>query len=236
MARFPKSANDKLISPEWIVAAKKRDLPATGHARLALDVARSGDNETVIYSYHNGRFRFVDGEFSSTAPSIKRMARDAMNARHNQAAMNIDADGVGGPIYDDLHEENYPVYEFRGGRAADDPTRFVNARSEAWWMLRLLFQDGAVDLDPEDDVLAAQLSNIKWSLDRTGRVRVETKDEMAARGVASPDRADACMMAAVFLGSAEYELEQITMAIDKRRGLHGPPIGGLTAGLLDEGM
>lgn len=239
MGRFPKSANDKLISPEWIKKAKERTLKPHGHARLAMDVARSGDNETVIYEWWAGRLRFVEGEFDSTAPTVKRMARDAIHARRSQAAMNIDADGIGGPIYDDLHEEEEPVYEFRGGRAADDPTRFVNARSEAYWQLRLLFQDGAIDLDPDDDVLAAQLSNIKWSLDRSGRVRVETKDEMRARGVPSPDRADAVMMASVYLGSAEYEIEQLTQSIELERlksGLDVTPIGGLTAGLLDEGM
>jgi hypothetical protein len=60
-----------------------------------------------------------------------------------------------------------------------------------------MFEQGEIDLDPNDDELAAQLCAIKWDVDSRGRVRVERKEEMRRRGLPSPDRADAVAMALV---------------------------------------
>jgi hypothetical protein len=55
---------------------------------------------------------------------------------------------------------------------------------------------GLIDLDPDDELLAAQLQQPKWKLDSSGRrIRLETKEEMAKRGLKSPDSADAAVMA-----------------------------------------
>ena len=48
-----------------------------------------------------------------------------------------------------------------------------------------------IDIDPDDDKLAAQLGSIKWGIDSRGRIKIESKDDMRKRGLPSPDRADA---------------------------------------------
>ena len=53
------------------------------------------------------------------------------------------------------------------------------------------FEDGEIDIDPLDKALAQQLVKIKWSMTSKGQIAVETKKEMRARGLPSPDRADA---------------------------------------------
>jgi hypothetical protein len=58
-----------------------------------------------------------------------------------------------------------------------------------------LFEQGEVDIDPEDDKLAAQLGSIKCGIDSRGRIKIETKDDMRKRGLSSPDRADTAAMA-----------------------------------------
>jgi hypothetical protein len=50
-----------------------------------------------------------------------------------------------------------PVVAYNGGEAPYDKERFVNARAEDYWNLRELFENGEIDLDELDDVLAAQL-------------------------------------------------------------------------------
>lgn len=236
MGRFPASSEERLIDPAWIAAACKRELSGHELGRFSLDVARFGDSETVLYRNRGGVIRIVDSAFSSSGPDVKRMARSALDAARGQAPLNIDGDGVGGPVYDDLNEENHAVFEFRGGTRADEPEDFVNKRSEAYWILREAFRMGQVDLDPEDKVLVAQLSNIKWKL-KNGKTAVETKDEMRKRGIPSPDRADGAMMSVVYLGDAPYALEQTArrMALMAAQS-GGTPIGSQTAGLLDEAM
>ena len=74
----------------------------------------------------------------------------------------IDVPGVGGGVVDRLAELELPVTPYNGGEAPIDKERFLNARAEDYWTLRELFEDDEVDIDPDDDKLAAQLGSIRW--------------------------------------------------------------------------
>jgi hypothetical protein len=41
--------------------------------------------------------------------------------------------------------------------------------------LRERFEQGEIDIDPDDDKLAAQLGSIKWGIDSRGRIKIESK-------------------------------------------------------------
>jgi hypothetical protein len=58
-----------------------------------------------------------------------------------------------------------PVVPYNGGGAPIDKERFVNARAEDHWTLRERFEQGGIDLDPDDEKLAAQLGSINWGID-----------------------------------------------------------------------
>ena len=102
--------------------------------------------------------------------------------------------GVGAGIYDRLAELGVPVAAYNGGEAPYDKERFVNARAEDYWNLREIFAGGEVDVDELDDVLAAQLGSIKWTIGSRGRTKIESKDDMRKQGLPSPDRADTLAM------------------------------------------
>ena len=57
------------------------------------------------------------------------------------------------------------------------------------------FEQSEIDIDPDDDKLAAQLGSIKWGIDSRGRIKIESKDDMRKRGLPSPARADAMVIA-----------------------------------------
>jgi hypothetical protein len=111
----------------------------------------------------------------------------------------IDAPGVGGGVADRLAELERPVVPYNGGEAPIDKERFVNARAEDYWTLRERFEQNEVDIDPDDDKLAAQLG-CKWGIHSRGRIKIESKDDMRKRGLPSPDRADTAAM--IFSGRA----------------------------------
>ena len=46
-----------------------------------------------------------------------------------------------------------------------------------------------------DDELASQLGAIRFEYTSRGQIKIESKDDMAKRGMPSPDRADALMLA-----------------------------------------
>jgi hypothetical protein len=76
---------------------------------------------------------------------------------------------------------------YKGGKE-----RFVNARAEDYWTLRKRFEQGEVDIDPDDDKLAAPLGSIKSGIDSRGRIKIESKDDMRKRGLLGTD---ACAIA-----------------------------------------
>ena len=197
LAEFPLTTDDNLIPIAWINNAIERDFSGEAivdQGKFALDVARSGRDESCLGWWRGGVFRIV---------TAQRGVGDTMrlvgwltdkNRRHPAARMIVDADGLGSGVYDRAQELRLPVSAFFAGRRAFEPKKFVNRRSEQWWGVRQLFEAGLIDIDPEDEVLHAQLSAIKWSMDSAGRIAVETKKEMKARGLPSPDRGDTLMM------------------------------------------
>src|SRR5699024_10826521 len=89
---------------------------------------------------------------------------------------------------------------------------FANLKAQAWWSLanRLrntynAVQDGA-KFDPSEmisissdienlEAIKAQLSTPRQDRDNAGKVKVESKQDLKKRGVASPNLADAIVMA-----------------------------------------
>jgi hypothetical protein len=210
---FPKISTDSLIESDWIEAAQKRSLERTRRPHLGIDVARYGDDETVIMQRESGwaRIAWAGGKLSTmeTVGHIVRVTK-TLNAEpglNDWVTMAVDADGLGAGVYDRLVELGHPVGEIRGGKKSVEPEDYVNLRSEWFWKLRLRFERGDIDIDPHDKELAKQLRNIKWKLTSSGQYRVETKDEMKARGLPSPDRADALAYAFAYVDLTPVDVD-----------------------------
>lgn len=85
---------------------------------------------------------------------------------------------------------------------------FANLKSELWWTVRRRFErtyelvecgiqhplDELISI-PNDPQLVAELSNVRYCQTEAGKILMEKKTELRARGVGSPDRADALMLA-----------------------------------------
>jgi hypothetical protein len=57
LGEFPDLSDDTLILPRWIEAAQKRTLPRTRRPLVAADIARFGEDETVIMRREGGWIR-----------------------------------------------------------------------------------------------------------------------------------------------------------------------------------
>lgn len=194
LGKFPDASENTLIHPAWITAAQDRELTGTEPSTLGVDVARFGPDSTVIAHRRGPKVRIIDtlaqSATTTTAGHVARLQTD-----RGYPVAHVDGVGLGGGVVDILAESGMPVEDLQSGAGATDPSRFKNARAEWYWGLRTLFQDGRIDIDPADDELAAQLAAIRYDLDSHGRIVIESKDDMKARGMHSPDRADALMFA-----------------------------------------
>ena len=84
---------------------------------------------------------------------------------------------------------------------AYDSERFANRRAELYWNLRERFRTGDIAL-PRDEILLSELTGIRYSHSSTGKIKMESKEEMKKRGGRSPDRAD--MLALLFDSSCDW--------------------------------
>lgn len=248
LAEFPEVTEETLIHPAWIRSAQERDLSSEAlqtAGQFGTDVARSiVGNETACYRNRAGHVRLQFAfKTNDTMRTVGRCIR-VLNRTFGQANMHIDTIGVGGGVHDRLKEQNFPVIAFVANEAPSTPTarkRFVNKRAEQYWNLRTMFYQGKIDLPKpgEDDKLIAQLTSMKYFIRSDGRIIVESKEDMTERGLPSPDRADALMMACAtpLPKAGDFWLpplpEQTTTAVG-RDGIAGSTdLASLTADLLE---
>ena len=145
---LPDISDDTLILPKWIEAAQKRTLERTRRPIIAADIARFGEDETVIMRREGGWIRVYRAHHKAdTMTTVGHIAK-AMGDIDEEAGKNdwvraiIDVPGVGGGVVDRLAELELPVTPYNGGGAPIDKERFVNARAEDYWTLRERFEQG----------------------------------------------------------------------------------------------
>lgn len=190
---FPTAGTDTLIPLHWIEAAVERILPPSDPDELGVDVARFGSDETVIVRRQGPVARVVKAFAQKDTMETSGEVRAALRETRATSA-KIDAVGLGAGVYDRLHELKDPAVEMQSGAAAQDPERFANARAEWWWGLRERFETGDIDIENDEDLIA-QLAAIKYKLNSRGQILIESKEDMKKRGLSSPDKGDALMLA-----------------------------------------
>jgi hypothetical protein len=246
LAEFPEVGEETLIHPAWIQSAQFMDKSAEAvesAGQFGLDVARFGSNETACYRNRNGYLRMEFNVKKQDTMVTSGRAVRALNGAGLNATMVVDTIGVGGGVFDRLKEQSFPVAAFVASESPTTPTarrRFANFRSEAWWKFRTLLQNRMIDIDPDDHKLASQLGSIKYFIRSDGRIIVESKDDMEARGLPSPDRGDAAVMACVPPGktsgslyfplTAKHQMETLKTVAH----LDTPELAVLTADLLNK--
>ena len=193
MGRFPTQGTDTLIPLDWIDRAIKANLKPGEPVELGVDVARYGQDESV-WVLRRGSVARIH-EVKAMGDTMETTGISVRGRKETGASnIKVDADGLGAGVYDRLKELGEPAIEMRSGMSASDSERFANKRAEWWWGLRERFEAGDIDIE-NDEELVAQLSNIKYKINSRGQIQIESKDEMRKRGLPSPDRADALMLA-----------------------------------------
>jgi hypothetical protein len=194
MAEFPTDADNAVYSFELIEKAGEETF-RTGRARcLTLDVASSGSDEAVAYAiWPTGD---VTEEFSEAKSDLMALAdRTAAWWRANKTAIVVvDANGLGEGVYSRLKQLGVRVRPFYGQQAPRDRKTYVNARAEAAFETARAMKNGAIKIPLDDDVLRSELPSVIWEFGEKNKFKLMSKEDMAARGLASPNRADALSM------------------------------------------
>lgn len=187
---FPRQGDQQFISRETVENAVQRELLEDPHAALimGIDVARFGNDSTV--------FRWRQGRDARSIPPVTLKSADNMvvaNAaaewidKTNPDAVCIDA-GNGTGVIDRLRERKYKVHEIWFGGTSED-AEWANKRTEMWARMRDWLGGSCIDGLSE---LVDDLAGPKYTFQgNSDKLRLETKEEMKKRGLASPDHGDA---------------------------------------------
>lgn len=196
LGEFPQQATDALIWLAWLGAARRR--PAVdpgGPVRVGIDVAGPGEDETVVVVQAQGNILALHA-WSKPDPRGDVLAV-LEPWRERIERVSVDSAGLG--YYFGLFLRDQPwlkgkVRLINVGEQAHQKARYLNLRAELYWALRQHFQDGDVH-GLTDELLYSQLASIRYEHNARGQVVIESKEEARKRGVRSPDRAEALMLA-----------------------------------------
>lgn len=222
---FPKQEDDVFIPSEIISQCTSREyeLPedkGMPFVILGCDVARFGDDETIIYRNFKGQCQLVHHrrgqDLMATVGHLVQEYRRVYEEHpdyYGKVYVNIDDTGLGGGVTDRLNEvkkeqrlkklqvipinaaEKIETDTPSGKRSAE---RYNNLTTDMWANMRDLLKGKEIVIE-DDGETVAQLSCRKYRMASNGKLEVEPKQEMKKRSLDSPDRGDALALS-LYLG------------------------------------
>jgi len=193
--RFPTQAEDALISLAWLEEAKNRDPVDDGSPlKAGVDVAGPGKDETAAVIRCGNS---IVAQWASAAPETVAWDECEQFLRQYKPRLdevNVDYAGLGVGLALQLDRKGYQVNRVNVGEAPRDSSRYFLLKAELYWGLRERFKAGEVN-GLTDEKTMSQLATLRYAINARKQVVMETKDAMLKRGVKSPDRAEATMLA-----------------------------------------
>lgn len=192
---FPNQADDQFISFSTVDEAMAREVVYDPGAPLlmAIDVAR-GTRDYNVFGYRQGRdARVLPWErFHSTDTTVVAARAAEAIEKFRVDAVFVDGGGVGGPVVDMLKAMKFRVVEVQSGGTPNDENKYLNKRAENWALMKEWLGVGAIW---PDKTLRQDLVGPKKKYHLTNnKLVLESKEDMLARGLASPDVADTLSM------------------------------------------
>lgn len=193
MGNFPKQSQDALFWLTWLEEAQRREPQPNPQVRLTagIDVAGPGEDETVLIIREGNNI--IRTHVISQADARGELVAALLPYQSRLAHVYVDSAGVGWYMAQHLGEL-FPVQEVNVGTSPANPEQFSNLKAELYWGLRMRFEAGHM-AGLTDEKTIAQLAGMRYRHNARGQVVIESKEEARKRGVRSPDRAEALMLA-----------------------------------------
>lgn len=198
--QFPRAGTSQFISSEVVQAARKREVPllASDPVVFGVDCARYGDDHSTLAIRRGRDARSIEWKRWHDADAMTLAGDIALEAqRWGPSAIFVDAGNIGAAVIDRLRQLGLQnvieVWFGAKGREADWAggvrVKTANKRAEIWTAMRAWLATGAI---PDEDDLEADLVGPEYgyAADQVS-IQLESKKDMKARGMPSPDDADA---------------------------------------------
>lgn len=219
----------------------KLDVPMQGKKVTGYDVADDGNDKNATASFDGCICVEIDEWKADTDDLVKSSNRARANAEKIKAEIVYDSIGVGASTGSNLNSQGFRKHaKFIAGAKVARPKQryndvpnaefFSNLKAQAWWQVADRARNTYNALNNghkfnSDEMLSisssvkylerlkTELSTPKRDFDKAGRVKVESKDDLAKREVDSPNLADAFIMgASISLVASSMNNSNIRMA------------------------
>lgn len=202
---FRNPIDNVFINSRFVLAARHRDVDSEANLIIGVDPAISNHDRTAIIR-RRGRLAFSLESFRNhnTMEIVGRLKR--IIETENPYKVYIDCIGIGAGVVDRLKEMGFWCVEgVNVARSANLKDKFKNLRAELWSEMRdWLYQEMPVQI-PDSDELHGELCSLGFKYTSNGQLQIESKDDLRARGMPSPDLADALAMT---FASGQYAVDQ----------------------------
>ena len=203
---FPKSNPDSFIGLD-IIRTEKKVIDVVESIDLGVDVARYGDDESVVATtYNKSQVERLNVFKHNDTMKLTGQIVKMLNLKYPliTVRVKIDCDGLGVGVYDRLKEviveKNLKAkaiechFGGKGGKVSyDEPIEYYNSTGIMWGTLRSKLKNNEITI-PNNEELIKQITNRKYFINSDGTIKLERKEDMKKRNVHSPDRADAVVL------------------------------------------
>ncbi len=187
--QFPADGDDQFIPPSLVdeAATRPKYKDETAPIVLGVDPARSGNDSTVIVARQGRDIVAIKRYKGEDTMEIVGRVIDAIE-EFRPALVVLDEGGLGYGILDRLKEQRYKVRGVNFGWKSSKPAMWQNKRAEMWGDMRQWLRTASI---PNERLLKSDLCSPQYKTNSSGAIALEAKKDMKARGLASPDAADA---------------------------------------------
>lgn len=215
LGEFPTQEDDVFIPMEWVERATVKEIDIVEKEqveiiKIGVDVARFGDDESAIIPNINNSidtiFTYKHNKTTTLTGKIINLVKDYYKSYLKaKIFIIVDEIGVGGGVIDLLGELLETEYKYLADRVeviacnVSRPSRskkYADMTTFLWGTVRTLLENEEIKV-PNDNDLIGQISSRKYEVLSNGKLQVESKKKMKARGLKSPDRADALVLACI---------------------------------------
>jgi len=201
MGLFPEADEDSIIPRHLVENSIDRKVdPVGGPVTIGVDVARFGQDSSAIALRQGnkllGQVKTRRGLDTMQVAGWVRSEIDALKKKKLEIGdVCVDSIGLGAGVVDKLLEDGIDVRGINVSEAPSIKGQHLNLRSELWEKCKLWFEARDVTI-PNDEQLIAELCSVRYSFSSSGKIKVESKDDIRRRlgNNASPDAADALIL------------------------------------------
>ena len=222
LGKFPKIDDETIISLSLVEDAQARDIIMSEHTpRIwGLDIARFGTDSSVLAERQGTVITKIEvwkGKDLMQLTGLVHSKYNNLGPSEQPIEIMVDSIGLGAGVLDRLKELGLPA---RGINVSESPSmrgQYINLRAELWFRMKEFLEARDCKL-PKDESLFSELVSPRYSFSSTGKLKVESKQDMKKRGLPSPDRADAVILTlasepAMAMFGKKYRTGKITRGI-----------------------